>query len=274
VCLGGAAAPPGSSTSRHHRQAPEPRSQRDRRSWSANSCAPTITIVGAGASSLSDQRHLQRLAEPHRTQNDPVTRRAIARRQSRLLDDIAVLHRTGCTRTVSPRATLLRHRRKDPSLAPPDRARVSWRWNSASRPRWCVVGWFVWTVPAPGAAPPLWARSRRLCFDSPVCFPSPRRDLVVAADGLLNSKDPDAEGAFAEHFRPEVDVRHCKFVVARRGARTFQDPHAPFTSSSSETRRSGLSVGARLSVRRPHSDLHRRMRAGHVGQKVRLRRAR
>ena len=75
-------------------------------------------------------------------------------------------------------------------------------------------------------------------------------DLVVAADGV-NSK---ARAAFAGVFRPEIDVRACKFVWL--GTRQkFEDA---FTFLFEKTGKGWMWAHA-YQFRRGHRDLHRRM---------------
>ena len=108
--------------------------------------------------------------------NDPESASAI-RSHFAYWDDIAVNYQAA--RAPSPPATAFAASAGAHCSCCCRRAPASSASSCASRPRW--------------RAPPIYAE---------------KFDLVVAADGL-NSK---VRREYAEHFRPEIDVRKCKFV--------------------------------------------------------------
>ena len=82
-------------------------------------------------------------------------------------------------------------------------------------------------------------------------------DLVVAADGL-NSR---TRNEFADHFKPAIETAQEQIRLARHPPEIRRRLHLHLRGD-----RARLDLGARLSVRRRHRDLHRRMRRRRPGK--------
>ena len=98
-----------------------------------------------------------------------------------------------------------------------------------------------------------------LVFESEIADPRPfmaSHDLVIGADGL----NSHSRATFAEVFKPDIDVRKCKFVWLGTRPEVRRRLHLHLRGD-----RARLGVGARLPVRRRDRDLHRRMQRGDLG---------